>query len=597
MNNFKITTKFKQWCDRSIQSPDWYLSAIWLSFICFIAFFWGLGSTGLVDETEPLFAEAARQITVTNDWITPYFNGETRFDKPILIYWLMAFFYKVFGVNEWAVRLPSAISAACLTIFTFYTLRYFGFANSQKTRSNQRQRWLNAWIGSAIVSFNVHTIVWARTGVSDMLLSGCLGISLLSFFWGYVAEEKRKSTNSILPNKWYLCFYIFCALAVLSKGPIGIILPVLIIAAFSLYLGQFWQIWREMKVLLGSLIFLLIALPWYILVIIRNGDNFINSFFGYHNLDRFTGVVNGHSASWYFYFLIILGLFAPWSLYLPVALARIKFWRPILWKNQPRQNRLGLFAFFWFIAIFIFFTIATTKLPSYVLPLVPAATILVTLSFDCNYLDRLNRRNINVILNIILAIAIIITLILLPQVIGTDSAEPDLVKLIASSQLPTFAIIIWGISALVLGWLLWQRKQWKWLVITNIISFGLFIIFFLHPLTVSLDRLRQQPLREITQTIVEVQQPSDKIWMLGFKKPSVVFYSHQQVTFVKNDDFLPQYRQQLEGYTANSSLLLLTQNIHLKQLKLRSQDYRVIDTKGTYLLMRVLVVKFLAAMK
>jgi hypothetical protein len=93
-----------------------------------------------------------------------------------------------------------------------------------------------------------------------------------------------------------------------------------------------------------------------------------------------------------------------------------------------------------------------------------------------------------------------------------------------------------------------------------------------------------------------VRQPSDKIWMLGFKKPSVVFYSHQQVTFVKNDDFLPQYRQQLQGYPANSSLLLLTQNTHLKQLKLRSQDYRVIDTKGTYLLIRVPVVKFLASM-
>src|SRR4028118_1428694 len=104
----------------------WWLAILWLLLIGFLAFFWNLGSTGLIDETEPLFAEAARQMTVTGDWITPYFNGVTRFDKPPLIYWLMAIAYSTFGVNEFAVRLPSALAGLALTAFCFYTLKYFG---------------------------------------------------------------------------------------------------------------------------------------------------------------------------------------------------------------------------------------------------------------------------------------------------------------------------------------------------------------------------------------------------------------------------------------------------------------------------------------
>ncbi|MGI0489874.1 ArnT family glycosyltransferase, partial [Pantanalinema rosaneae CENA516] len=99
---------------------------LWVLVISGLMLFWNLGNIGLIDETEPLFAEAARQMTVTGDWITPYFNGDTRFDKPPLIYWLMAIAYKLFGVNEWSARLPSALAALALTGISGYTLWHFG---------------------------------------------------------------------------------------------------------------------------------------------------------------------------------------------------------------------------------------------------------------------------------------------------------------------------------------------------------------------------------------------------------------------------------------------------------------------------------------
>ena len=291
----------------------WLFSWVWLLIVTWVAFVWHLGSTGLVDETEPLFAEAARQMTVTGDWITPYYNGENRFDKPPLIYWLMAIGYKLIGVNEWAVRLPSAIAAIALVVFGFYTLRYFGFTtpgNAQKITSQpdhiKRQLWLSAWIGSALIAFNIHTIIWARTGVSDLLLSSCMGTALFCFFWGYVRVEKTEKSWLSFPHPWYLSFYILIALAVLAKGPVGIVLPGLILFTFLIYTGTFWSVLAQMSIFWGGVVFLVVTVPWYILVILKNGRAYIDSFFGYHNFQRFTDVVNGHDAPWYFYFLIVL---------------------------------------------------------------------------------------------------------------------------------------------------------------------------------------------------------------------------------------------------------------------------------------------------
>jgi 4-amino-4-deoxy-L-arabinose transferase-like glycosyltransferase len=351
------------------------VSVLWLVLISGVAFFWHLGSLGLIDETEPLFAEASRQMLVTGDWITPFFNGETRFDKPALIYWCQAIAYSIFGVNEWAVRLPSALAALGLISLALYTIQwYLAREDYLEQKVRPTRRWLTAALGAAIMALNPEMIVWGRAGVSDMLLVGCMDSALLCFFLGYAQPSKSE-----VKARWYLAFYILIAGAILTKGPVGIVLPALIIGIFLLYMGNAKEVLREMRPLTGLLITLCLSLPWYVLVIWRNGENYINSFFGYHNVERFTSVVNRHSAPWYFYFIIVLLGFAPYSVYLPLAMARLKFWQRNYWRSQERSSQLGLFAFFWFITIFGFFTIAVTKLPSYVLPLMPAAAILVAL--------------------------------------------------------------------------------------------------------------------------------------------------------------------------------------------------------------------------
>jgi 4-amino-4-deoxy-L-arabinose transferase-like glycosyltransferase len=104
----------------------WAIATCWVFLVAAIAFLWHLGSVGLIDETEPMFVESARQMAITGDWITPYFNDATRFDKPPLVYWLMAIGFKTIGINTWAARLPSALSAMALVGLLFYTMQQFG---------------------------------------------------------------------------------------------------------------------------------------------------------------------------------------------------------------------------------------------------------------------------------------------------------------------------------------------------------------------------------------------------------------------------------------------------------------------------------------
>lgn len=576
----------------------WSFSLLWLCFLCGLAFWQNLGSTGLVDETEPLFAEASRQILVTGDWITPYFNGETRFDKPILIYWLMAICYKLLGVNEWAVRFPSALAATLLTVFCFYTLRYFGFTLApQKQGMGEKQLWISAWLGTALVTLNMQTMIWARQGVSDMLLSGCMGIALFCFFWGYakndinnsLGENNEQNLLFKVPNKWYIGFYVASALAVLTKGPVGFVLPGIIVFVFLVYLGKLKEVLQEIGLFWGAIIVLAINLPWYGLVTLKNGSNFINAFFGYHNFQRFTGVVNQHGAPWYFYFLIVLILFAPWSVYLPLAIAKTGFWQRGLWRRQPRSNQLGLFAFFWFSVVFIFFTIAITKLPSYVLPLIPSASILVALLSTENVaINPREKREwfFTGIFNLIFIIILTIAFILSPYFIGNDPAIVDLPRLISNSGLAMRAGIIWGVTGIITGFLIFRKTQASRLFIPNILGFILFVIFVVTPVTFFIDNARQVPLRELSSIIIREQKPREKILMIGFKKPTVTFYTRQNIEYLNNSDRALEYLENLQK--PQDSFLIIGRDKDMKKLILENKSYTIIAEKAPYQLIRLI---------
>lgn len=566
------------------------ISAIALSFIGVLAFLWRLGSIGLIDETEPMFAEAARQMLVTGDWITPYYNDLTRFDKPPLSYWLMAIAYKIVGVNAWGARLPSALAAIALMVMLFVVLRKYGFgvaeaAENRDQPNTQRKLWLAAWIGSALIALNLQTIVWARTGVSDMLLNSCMGSGLICFFCGY--GSGGKAINRWLPNGWYIAAYVMLALAILAKGPVGLVIPGLIILAFLLYVGKFWEVFWEAKPLTGAALVFGISVPWFVLVILRNGQTYIDSFFGYHNLERFTGVVNGHDAPWYFYFPVVLIGFLPWSVYIPVAIARLKLHRCQQWRKQPRHAHLGVFASTWFFVIFGFFTIAVTKLPSYTLPLLPAASILLALLWSQMIAEPHQKSTgfwwssaVNVLFLGILTAFMIYS----PRAIGYDPAAPDLSQNFAASPFPLHAALIWGLATLI-GLVCLFRSRLG-LMLVNVSVMVLFIAFIMFPVGTLLDQARQAGLRDIAATIKEVQRPNEEIMMIGFEKPTLVFYSGHPIHFFRKEDEAIAYFQE-KPITAADSLLFITKEKTLGDLAFDSKETELLQEKNPYKLFRL----------
>lgn len=575
------------------------LAIVGLVLIGGLAFFWNLGKTGLVDETEPLFAEAARQMLVTGDWITPYFNEVPRFDKPPLIYWLMAIAYRIVGVNELGVRLPSAIAAFFLTIFCFYILQFYVKNIKSYSPHYRRKNQFHPlpWIGAALIAFNPETIAWARIGVSDMLLNACTGSALFAFFRGYAEPQINKSNYSISP--WYLAFYIFLALAVLSKGPVGLVLPLLIIASFTFYLGNLQKVLRELKPVLGSIIFLVIVFPWYILVTAKHGVTYLNTFFGYHNFQRFTQVVNHHSAPWYFYFIVVLIGFAPWSVYLPFAIYKTNFWRRTYWQNRPRTEHLPLFSLFWFGCIFLFFTVSVTKLPSYILPLMPASALLVSLMWS-NIFANKNKINsdyknqkyyqfigLSVALNFAFVSLISWLIFSSYRWIGNDPDMPKFREELHASGLLELSALIWMIAAILIL-LFWWKRQVDKILIVNLIGFIAFLIFAVTPANQLFDFHRQQPLRHLAETVKKERIFQEELVMIGFKKPSLVFYTQNPVQYFQYpSDAVNYIRTPTIQKTQPDTVLILANPKEILQTGLRVPQYYKLDEAGIYQLIRV----------
>jgi 4-amino-4-deoxy-L-arabinose transferase-like glycosyltransferase len=575
------------------------VSSLSLLVIGWIAFGWNLGNVGLIDETEPLFAEASRQMLLTGDWITPFFNGETRFDKPALIYWCQAIAYSIMGVNEWAARTPSALAAMGVIALAFYTVQwYFTKKDELEKVTNLPRRYLTAALAAALMALNPEMIVWGRTGVSDMLLTGCIGSTLLCFFLGYAQNNRAiVIANWQFPNQWYLASYVLIAGAILTKGPVGIVLPGLIMIAFALYVGKFWQIWREMRPILGMVIVLVLSLPWYILVTWRNGWNFINAFFVYHNIERFTEVVNGHSAPWYFYFLVVLLGFAPYAVYIPESLVRLKLWQRSYWLQKERSQHLGLFVSLWFLGVFGFFTVSVTKLPSYVLPLMPAAAILVALSWSDLFPTSQNSTpthlaflRISAWINVAFTTFISIALFNLTQIVGPDPAAPELYAEMEKSGILKYGGIIWLIITLISSILILTHR-YRQIIIINLVGFTAFIAISLMPAILIMDQQRQLPLRELSALIVESKQPNEELIMVGFKKPTVTFYTKQIVNYIKFSQAALKYIQNPELSKTKSSLLMLIEQEKFPEMELQPDTYKSLATKGAYQLIRISLAK------
>jgi len=485
----------------------------------FFLLFLGLGSTGLVDETPPLFASAGRAMSQSGDWLTPKVNGILRLDKPPFYYWLMAIFYSIPANESWdelgslSARLPSALSTLFLMMMIADTI----YCSTEKAKDKLQL----SWIASLSFVLSPLIIIWSRTAVSDSLLCATLGVSLLSFWRRFSCDDER---ICIIP-------WLFLSLGILTKGPVAFVIIFTTLFSFLLTHKNWKILLLKINPFKGLLITFFISFPWYFIQLLNKGNVFWDNFFGYHNLKRYTSVVNNHAESWWFYFFILILASLPFSIFLIHGI--IETFKELIKKFKIRSESssdIYVFSLCWLMSVFLFFSFSATKLPSYWIPAIPAASILISRSAQILNVKRNNISIIWVLTTLILfgfSIAFYFSDSWL--VLINDPEMPDLANQIKMYGLILRSKLVFSLFTIIAAFFIFKFSPKSLLLFQIFFFIGQF--FLMPPIRKLADNLRQEPLRNISKKIINVRASREPIAMIGIRKPSLHFYSKQIVFY------------------------------------------------------------------
>jgi len=326
-----------------------------LALLAFCGFFFiaGIQLVGLVGADEPRYAQIAREMLARHDWVTPVLYGHPWLEKPPLYYWCAMLAYKgAGGVSDWAARLPSAILCTLMVFFIYVWARYF-----------RRGMQLDA---ALITAASAMVIGFGRSASTDMPLAAMFTAAMLCWYGWYSSEDRG----------WLLGFYLFIGLGTLAKGPVAVFLAALIIVLFAALRRDGRLLLRTLW-LVGILLYLAVTLPWFVAVQ-RANPEFFRIFFLQHNLARYTtaDLYHRHQPFWYF-LPIALPALVPWTVFVIAAVVdAIRDWRYSV-AEPPGTEDLRTFLTLWLLLPILFFSLSQSKLPGYLLPAIPAGTILL----------------------------------------------------------------------------------------------------------------------------------------------------------------------------------------------------------------------------
>jgi 4-amino-4-deoxy-L-arabinose transferase-like glycosyltransferase len=334
------------------QRPSAVSELFTLALFCAFLFFFGLNAFGLVGADEPRYAQVAREMLARRDWINPVLSGKVWLEKPVLYYWQAMAAYAVFGVRDWAARVPSALDATAMLLAVFLFLRRF-------RPGSQLDAALVTASSAAVIGF-------ARAAATDMPLAAMFTVALLAWFACYESGSKRHLA----------LFYVFLALATLAKGPVAVVLAAVIVLLFCFARGDLLPLRRTLWPP-GILLFCVVALPWYVLVQLRNPE-FLRIFLLEHNLARFgTNLYRHHQPFWYYLPVLLLSL-VPWTVFaIHSAIIGIRSRMREARQGSAPTAALSLFLLIWGLVPVVFFSFSKSKLPGYILPAVPAWSMLL----------------------------------------------------------------------------------------------------------------------------------------------------------------------------------------------------------------------------
>ncbi len=335
---------------------------------CLVLYFVNLNQWDLWNPDEPRYGQVSREIVNGGDWILMHNNGKMYTDKPPLFFWLIAFSSSLFhGFSSFAVRFPSALFGTLTVLLAFlYGRSLYGPGAG--------------FLSGLVLATSFEFAYLATRANIDMTLAFFTTASLFCFFqWHRQISSGREKDGGRKTLSIY-GFYVGMALATVTKGPVGFILPLLVVLIY-LAVQQDWKGMKKMRLLTGMLLFLVLVLAWYIPAVLKGGEVYLNETLLKHSLNRYAGGWS-HVRPFYYYFYNFPVQFLPWTLFLPGAVI-YGFSRKTL-----EERRAFLFPFVWFAVIFVFFSLSKGKRELYILPLYPAASLMVGKFLD-DFLARI----------------------------------------------------------------------------------------------------------------------------------------------------------------------------------------------------------------
>lgn len=563
-----------------------------------LLFFLNLGAMGLTDRDEGRNAEAGREMFESGDWVTPTFNDELRVAKPVFLYWLMSASYHLFGVSEFAARFPSALFGLALIAMQYLVLsRVRGPAV--------------ALFGSLMLLVNVEIISLDRMALTDSVLIFFTTLSLYGFWMGLHGEGWGRRCLWV--------FYSGMALATLTKGPVGVIVPFLTVALYLTVTQRWGMYWRHGYPLAGTLVFALLALPWYAAMLAIHGSAYADQA-QVHTIGRFLSSMEGHNFSLFFYLPVLFFGFFPWSGFLPMALYQaFKDWRETAAQfevrssqftgkpdspqhleprtpnlesrtsNPPAPHELEWFAAIWVAVVFVFFTLSSTRLPHYIGPLFPAAALLTASYWSRGLLDP-RTAGIRVSIHLTMGLGYLLALgfALLPWLYSKflDNIAKEFA---AASQLDLsdpFAGPYAAAAMLVMGMALVgyfglyeaRRAGAFWAAGTTIAVVVLIIIQFTLP---QLNAYFIEPPQKLAYAAGLNLSPTDRFIAYGATRPSSVFYARRKTIFIQKGEeanILPHVTQ------PGRTMILLPATLRSK-LPQETADFPIILQRFGYILL------------
>ena len=320
-----------------------------------LTFFAGLGRGAITDSDEAFYAESSREMVASGDWLTPYYNYEPRFQKPVLYYWLTSATYLVTGAGEFGARLWAAIAGLGLVLVTAAAGR----------------RWYDEATGllaGAIVATSFGYFSIGRMALPDLPLTFCITLAI----WAALVSTLEQERN---PRKFVILAAVGLGLGFLTKGPVGIIIPVLVIVPVLMIERRSIAL-EPSDILLGFVIMLAIALPWYVVMWVTHGNAYLQGFFVGDNFERFATDRFNDPRPWWFYLPVVAGGMLPWT---PLALAWLG--PTTQWLRGRRSiGTIDLRLLMWAILPLAFYSLSVGKQPRYVLPVLPPLALLLASS-------------------------------------------------------------------------------------------------------------------------------------------------------------------------------------------------------------------------